>query len=403
VVLDAYGGIVTFHNREYTKLADFTRSGESREKELAEVKQRVAELDSQSAAVNETFTKLERKREKLVAIKLAPYEAAIEKQRAAYRAARDEREKLLLASAAKIPSNDAPAKEAYKEDVRMHIEQSTKEQNHLNELRSQLGGMRGEKWAPLELARDEKNALEQEQQFLKKRMAYLTSDNRENKVIDSLKQIKLQERDYANADGEQLYAMATKIVKSEERVMKVAKSEYAKPPTFFDQIYTSVKCVFLGFVIATAIAIPVGVLCGLNRVFMASAAPLISLFKPVSPIVWLPIVFIIVGGFIKVPEDAWIPPAFLSTAITVALCSLWPTLVNTALGVASIDQDHMNVARVLATWPLESSDQDSHSFSTSTDIRRPQNFTRRRMDGVDRRRTTFVESWIGQVCMGHVQ
>ena len=53
------------------------------------------------------------------------------------------------------------------------------------------------------------------------------------------------------------------------------------------------------------------------------------------------------GGFIKVPEEAWIPPAFLSTAITVALCSLWPTLVNTALGVASIDKDHLNVARVL--------------------------------------------------------
>jgi nitrate/nitrite transport system permease protein len=75
--------------------------------------------------------------------------------------------------------------------------------------------------------------------------------------------------------------------------------------------------------------------------------PLISLFKPVSPIVWLPIVFIIVGGFIDDPETSAVHPAFLSSAITVALCSLWPTLVNTALGVASIEKDYLNVAKVL--------------------------------------------------------
>ena len=89
---------------------------------------------------------------------------------------------------------------------------------------------------------------------------------------------------------------------------------------------------------------------------MAAMSPLISLFKPVSPIVWLPIVFIIIGGF-NLPDIeghilGWnishpTTPAFLASAITVALCSLWPTLVNTALGVASIDKDHVNVARVL--------------------------------------------------------
>ena len=104
---------------------------------------------------------------------------------------------------------------------------------------------------------------------------------------------------------------------------------------------------FLGFFIATIIAIPLGVICGLSRVCMAALTPLIALFKPVSPIVWLPIVFIIVGGFISDPEKSLVHPAFLSSAITVALCSLWPTLVNTALGVASVDKDHINVARVL--------------------------------------------------------
>jgi len=47
------------------------------------------------------------------------------------------------------------------------------------------------------------------------------------------------------------------------------------------------------------------------------------------------------------PAEAWFEKSFISSALTVALCSLWPTLVNTAIGVTSIDKDHMNVARVL--------------------------------------------------------
>ena len=347
VVLDAYGGIVEFHNREYTKLADFARSGEDRESELATAEARTKELDALSAEINSNFAKLEQQREKLLSVKLAPYEEVIKRQEATYQSARETREAVLGEVAAAIAVDDAAAKAQYQEQVREHLDKTSVERDHIKELRSQLDAMRSEKWTPLELARDKKNALDQERQFLKKRIAYLTTDNRENKVIAGLKRVKMQEQAFAQAEGDELYALATQIVKNKERVLKVAESEYAKPPTFFDQIVTSVKCVFLGFVIATAIAIPIGILCGLNRIFMSSMTPLISLFKPVSPIVWLPIVFIIVGGFIKVPEEAWLPPAFLSSAITVALCSLWPTLVNTALGVASIDQDHMNVARVL--------------------------------------------------------
>jgi len=114
--------------------------------------------------------------------------------------------------------------------------------------------------------------------------------------------------------------------------------------------------------LGSVIAIPIGMLCGLSPTFMAAITPFIALFKPVSPIVWLPIALIIVGGFIPDPDKHWfitllaeiplvgrlkINPAFIASGVTVALCSLWPTLVNTALGVASIDKDHMNVARVL--------------------------------------------------------
>jgi nitrate/nitrite transport system permease protein len=57
---------------------------------------------------------------------------------------------------------------------------------------------------------------------------------------------------------------------------------------------------------------------------------------------------IVVGALYTTdPQQAWFEESFISSAFTVALCSLWPTLVNTALGVASIDPDHLNVARVL--------------------------------------------------------
>ncbi len=122
--------------------------------------------------------------------------------------------------------------------------------------------------------------------------------------------------------------------------------KYAGRPTFFDQILTSLKTVFTGFVIASLVAVPLGIVCGLSKVFNLAVNPFIQLFKPVSPLAWLPIVMILVSALYN-PAEPFFEKAFLSSAIVVALCSLWPTLINTALGVASIDQDYLNVARVL--------------------------------------------------------
>jgi nitrate/nitrite transport system permease protein len=127
---------------------------------------------------------------------------------------------------------------------------------------------------------------------------------------------------------------------------------YAGKPTYLDQIATSLLTVFTGFLIASAVAVPLGVLCGTSRVFYAALNPLIQLFRPVSPLAWLPIVMILVSA-LYTSTDPWFEKSFLSSAITVALCSLWPTLVNTALGVSSIERDHLNVARVLRlSWPV---------------------------------------------------
>jgi nitrate/nitrite transport system permease protein len=132
-----------------------------------------------------------------------------------------------------------------------------------------------------------------------------------------------------------------------------ATAKHSASPTYLDQIVTSLQTVFAGFVIASLIAVPIGIICGLNKICMAALNPLIQIFKPVSPLAWLPIVMILVGALYTTdPEQAWFEKSFISSAITVALCSLWPTLVNTALGVSSIDKDHLNVAKVLRLGPI---------------------------------------------------
>jgi nitrate/nitrite transport system permease protein len=122
--------------------------------------------------------------------------------------------------------------------------------------------------------------------------------------------------------------------------------KYAGKPTYPDQIATSLKTVFAGFAIATLAAVPLGIMCGLSRGFYAAIGPFIQLFRPVSPLAWLPIVMILVSALYN-PAEPMFEKSFISSAITVALCSLWPALINTALGVASVDKDHLNVARVL--------------------------------------------------------
>ena len=117
-------------------------------------------------------------------------------------------------------------------------------------------------------------------------------------------------------------------------------------PTYLDQIVTSLYTVFTGFAVATLVAVPLGILCGLSRTFQIALNPLIQIFKPVSPLAWLPIVTLVVSA-VYVSSDPMFEKSFITSAITVTLCSLWPTLINTALGVASIDKDLINVSKVL--------------------------------------------------------
>ncbi|MGD9843669.1 MAG: ABC transporter permease [Steroidobacteraceae bacterium] len=133
---------------------------------------------------------------------------------------------------------------------------------------------------------------------------------------------------------------------ADDPAAEISTATYTGKPTYIDQIFTSLRTVFAGFILASVIAIPVGILCGLSANINAAMNPFIQIFKPVSPLAWLPIVTMLVSA-LYVSPDPLFEKSFITSAIVVALCSLWPTLINTTLGVASIDKDLLNVAKVL--------------------------------------------------------
>jgi len=101
-------------------------------------------------------------------------------------------------------------------------------------------------------------------------------------------------------------------------------------------VLTSLGRVGLGFGLAALVGIPLGFLLGRFRFLSDMAAPIISLLRPVSPLAWLPIGLLV----FKAANPAAIYVIFI--------CSLWPMIINTAVGVRQVPQDYLNVARVLS-------------------------------------------------------
>lgn len=121
---------------------------------------------------------------------------------------------------------------------------------------------------------------------------------------------------------------------------------YTGKETFIDQIFTSLKTVMAGFIIAAIIAVPLGIAIGLSKTLNTAVNPIIQVFKPVSPLAWLPLVTIVVSALYVTPDPV-VPKAFIVSMITVTLCCLWPMVINTSVGVASINSDLINVSKVL--------------------------------------------------------
>jgi len=107
------------------------------------------------------------------------------------------------------------------------------------------------------------------------------------------------------------------------------------------QITNSLGRVFGGFVLAILVGIPVGLLVGMSRSFMLALNPYIQILKPVSPLAWLPLLLMVFQDI------------NLTAVSTIFITSIWPIIINTALGVRSVEQDYLNVARVLQFTPME--------------------------------------------------
>ena len=90
-----------------------------------------------------------------------------------------------------------------------------------------------------------------------------------------------------------------------------------------------------GYFLALLIGTPIGFLLGLSRAFHQSFDPIVQFLRPISPLAWLPLGLVI----FQKSEPAAI--------FTIALCAMWPTVINTAVGVRGISQDYLNVGRVL--------------------------------------------------------
>lgn len=137
---------------------------------------------------------------------------------------------------------------------------------------------------------------------------------------------------------------AKRLAKDPEYVAKIRK--YTGKETFLDQIKTSLITVMSGFILAAIIAIPLGILIGLSKTLNNAVNPIIQIFKPVSPLAWLPLVTMVVSALYQ-SNDPLVPKSFINSMITVTLCCIWPMVINTAFGVASIDKDLVNVSQVL--------------------------------------------------------
>ncbi|WP_025739663.1 ABC transporter permease [Aquimarina pacifica] len=134
---------------------------------------------------------------------------------------------------------------------------------------------------------------------------------------------------------------ATNVKRAEQGLDAIT---YTGRPSFVDQIFTSLKTVFAGFLLALFIAVPIGIMLGLSESLRSSVNWLIQILKPVSPVVWLLLVSMIVNTLGKNSDG---DSSFTISFISVGLCAMWATLVNTSMGVSSVDKDYINVAKVL--------------------------------------------------------
>src|SRR6266481_9877375 len=105
------------------------------------------------------------------------------------------------------------------------------------------------------------------------------------------------------------------------------------------QLAYSLGRVLLGFALAALVAVPLGFLIGLSPLAYRALNPFIQVLKPISPLAWMPL------ALYTIKDSA------TSSIFVIFICSVWPMLINTAHGVASVRREWLNVARTLEAGP----------------------------------------------------
>jgi nitrate/nitrite transport system permease protein len=367
VTWEATKSIVTFHERETMKEKAYVETGADRAAHLSQVQTRLQQLDQLEADAQVALKDAQDINDKAIAHRASEFVTMYEQRKSEFDANNLKNRTLIEQFAQSLKLDDIKGKEKLLAAIREQNQMEAAQRDALAEIKAKEVQARAYKDPVFRKVLLAKDALAEERQYLVNMEQQLTRTNRDVQTQAMLNRLNDLKQSYVSTtNGPELVKLGQQILSTEDSVIKKSESEYAKPWTLPLQIVRSVVCVFAGFLLGTIIAVPLGIVCGLSPIFMAAMTPFIALFKPVSPIVWLPIALITVGGFIPDPDKHWlivgmanlpfvgwmkVNPAFIASAITVALCSLWATLVNTALGVASIDKDHMNVARVLRLGP----------------------------------------------------
>src|SRR5258708_7015518 len=106
------------------------------------------------------------------------------------------------------------------------------------------------------------------------------------------------------------------------------------------QLAYSIARVLIGYLIAVAVAIPIGFLIGMSPLMSKALDPFIQIMKPISPLAWMPLALYTIKD------------SNLSSIFVIFICSLWPILINTAFGVAAVRKEWLNVARTLEVGPF---------------------------------------------------
>lgn len=362
-VLAAWGDAQRFDERENEKEEAFELSGEERRQEISEVRAELARLEEESTKLNKEAKEIAAASESEVLAQITPVQTRYDALRAEVKESKKARKDRLAELAEKVAADEAqPA--TLISLVQEDSEKSDAEKDELRALKDELDEIRANPPKAIKQSQLAANRVADEVQHYKKRLDYLTTGNRSEKYQSIVAKVSEEEDKLAAATtGPAALKAAKSIVSNEERSGKTLEQSYPRTATIMWQTKRSIATVLVGFLLAAAIAIPVGIMCGLNRIVMACLTPIISIFRPVSPVVWLLIFQIVIGAFFPDPEThplfvfmnsgynplafLQVNPAMIFSACTVAICALWPALVNTALGVSAIDQDHINVARVL--------------------------------------------------------